>query len=150
MNSFSQDIAKFVEKCGVRSDLAVRKIVMDVGNSVIEKSPVGDPSLWASPAPKGYTGGHFRANWQLNEGSVPTGEVDAIDEDGADTMARALTRLPNQAAGKVFYWGNNLPYAQALEDGHSKQAPMGMVSLTRREFMTYVRDAVKAAQEGKP
>jgi hypothetical protein len=30
----------------------------------------------------------------------------------------------------TIYFTNNLPYAQALENGHSNQAPGGMVGLT--------------------
>ena len=38
---------------------------------------------------------------------------------------------------------NDLPYAGAIEDGHSKQAPNGMVRITALEFKRIVKEFVK-------
>ena len=45
-------------------------------------------------------------------------------------------------AGKVHYIQNSLPYMQALEDGHSTQAPAGMVAITQTEFQDYIQKAL--------
>jgi len=50
---------------------------------------------------------------------------------------------PNIMLGKKTYISNNLPYAIPIEDGHSKQAPTGMVKVTVAEFGSIVRDAAK-------
>ncbi len=168
MNSFSRDIAKFAAKCGARADSFVKHIVLDVGSSLIEKSPVGDPARWegwnkggaaknrhhwlvkAGFVGEGYVGGHFRANWQLSEGVIPSGEVQGVDPGGEATLAKALPAVTVKPAGKVFYWGNTLPYAVPLENGHSKQAPLGMVGLTRRQFMMHVRKALIVAKGETP
>jgi len=42
----------------------------------------------------------------------------------------------------VYFLVNNVPYAQALEDGHSTQAPQGIYGLTALEFQQYVDSAV--------
>ena len=40
---------------------------------------------------------------------------------------------------------NSLPYIRPLEyEGHSKQAPAGMVRVSVTEFQTFVDNAVKA------
>ena len=158
-----------MEKSLGNADKVVRKTVIDISNSLVKRSPVGNPELWTSlgasyrfmnkagtkrlkravleyrrQPPPGYVGGHFRANWQLGVGSMPVGDIDAIDKTGAATMAKIRADLPKQAAGKVYYIANNAPYAQALEEGHSTQAPHGMVALTKVQFQDYI---LEAAQE---
>ena len=57
--SFAEDIAKFAAKCNGNADLVVRKVVLDIGRSLVEKTPVGNPDLWQNPdnKPEGYVGG---------------------------------------------------------------------------------------------
>jgi hypothetical protein len=48
-----------------------------------------------------------------------------------------------QMAGHVHYIANNLPYAQALEDGHSTQSPPNaMVGLTVLKFQAIADVAI--------
>ncbi len=165
--SFSLDIKNFVEKCGKNADLVVKKTVIDMFSSIVKKSPVGNPELWASlgasyrlysirgnkllktpkvqfrnQPPPGYVGGHFRANWQLNINAIPINEVDGIDKSGTRTISKAVSNIPAKAAGNVYYIANNLPYAQRLEEGWSTQAPFGMVGLTILEFQNYIESAL--------
>lgn len=48
--------------------------------------------------------------------------------------------------GERVFISNNLPYAEAIEDGHSKQAPMGMVKVTIAEFDSIVNKAVRGSK----
>jgi hypothetical protein len=123
---FADDIAKFAKKCGTNADLVVRKTVLDIGKSLVEKTPVGDPEYWQSPPPKGYVGGHARANWTHSTGARVVQEIDGIDKSGSITNGRIMSGIPMKAAGKVHYIQNSVPYIQALEDGHSRQAPNGI------------------------
>jgi hypothetical protein len=43
--SFALDIQKFAQKCGANADLVTRKVVLDIGRSLVEKTPVGNPDL---------------------------------------------------------------------------------------------------------
>ena len=75
------------------------------------------------------------------------GEAGQVDADIA--VAQTQQRGQDGAAqggkaGDVFYITNNLPYAMAIEMGHSQQAPQGMVRTTAEEFA----DAVKTALGG--
>ena len=139
---FALDISKFAEKCARNSDQVVRKTVIDIASSLVDKSPVGDPGYWQHKPPPGYAGGRFRANWQLGVDVHPEGEIDALDKSGAKTKAKARAQIPKQAAGHVYTIANNLPYAQALEDGHSRQAPHGFVGLTKIEFQSIVKKSL--------
>lgn len=139
---FVVDLTAFVKKAKGNADAVVRKVVLDIGTRIVVRSPVGDASFWKSPPPKGYTGGRFRANWQYGEGVVPLGASSAIDPTGAVSLARIAAIKP-EAAGKVHYLTNNLPYAMRLETGWSKQAPGGMVALAVREFQGVVARITK-------
>ena len=164
---FADDIRAFVVKTEGKSNAVVRRTVVDVATSLIMMSPVGNPALWASlqpsyrimnkagtkrlvrpklefkrQPPKGYAGGTFRANWQLGIGAVKPGELKERDKNGGPTIAKVSAGIPAKPAGGVYYIGNNLPYGPALEDGHSTQAPHGMVAITSLKFGGIVDQAV--------
>ena len=142
--SFALDIQKFAKKCVTSSDLVVRKVVLDIGRSLVEKTPVGNPDLWQNPdnKPDGYVGGHARANWSHSIGALVNQEFKEIDATGRASIDRIISSVPVKAAGEVHYIQNSLPYMQALEDGHSTQAPAGIVAVTEVEFQDYVQKAI--------
>ena len=142
--SFALDIQKFAQKCGANADLVTRKVVLDIGRSLVEKTPVGNPDLWQNPdnKPDGYVGGHARANWSHSIGALVNQEFKEIDATGGASIDRIISSVPIKAAGKVHYIQNSVPYIQALEDGHSTQAPAGMVAITQTEFQDYIQKAL--------
>ncbi len=140
---FSVDIANFVKKANGNADAVVRKTVLDIGTRLVERTPVGDASYWQSKPPKGYVGGHARANWQHSIGSPVVSEVPGTDASGGATTSRILSSIPQKAGGLVHFITNSVPYIEALEDGHSKRQcpPGGMVALTVTEFQGIVSGA---------
>lgn len=141
--SFSLDLKAFADKTNANANAAVRQIVLGVDEAVVERSPVGNPLLWKHPgmAPPGYVGGRFRANWQYAESAAPTGEL--WTPIVGPFPAKNEINVAAEAGGKIHYLVNNLPYAQALEDGHSTQAPpAGIVALTVLDFEPIVKEAV--------
>lgn len=147
--SFSLDLAAFAKKTTGNCDAAVRGIVLGVDESLVEKSPVGNPELWKHPeaAPPGYVGGRFRANWQYGENQIPEGElytpIVGPFPGAAESIEREAAKVKVQAGGKIHYLANNLPYAQALENGHSaQQAPAGVVGITVIEFEPIVKEVL--------
>lgn len=145
MGSFTLDLQRFAEKCAERADDAVGNIVVRIAAELDKRSPVGDATYWKNPPPAGYIGGHFRANWQLGVGAMPQGEVRGVDPSGARTLGRIIAAVPEQAAGKVYWLANNVPYALRLEyESWSRQAPSGVVGLTVTMFQDIVNEAVGA------
>lgn len=142
--SFAVDLQRFVEKTKDRADEAVGGIVIGIASRLDERSPVGDATYWISPPPRGYVGGHFRANWQLGVDTIPSNEIPGVDPSGEATLGRIVAAVPDDAAGKVYYLANNVPYARRLEEGWSRQAPQGLVGITVVEFQQIVREAVEA------
>lgn len=141
--SFALDLQAFADATNEKANAAVRGIVLGVDEALVEKSPVGNPSLWApgTSVPSGYVGGRFRANWQYGESQAPDGEL--WTPIVGPFPEKNPIEVEAKAGGKLHYLVNNLPYAQALEDGHSsKQAPAGVVGLTVIEFGPIVEAAV--------
>lgn len=144
--AFAEQIRKFAKKADDKADLVTKKIIFDIGTSLVIKSPVGDPRFWKSKAPPGYVGGRFRANWQYGENTINKITTDAKDKSGQSTINRLQASVGQRALGKVHYITNSLPYAIPLENGHSwRQAPNGMVQVTILEFDPIVRQAAAEA-----
>lgn len=138
--SFTADLSKFCNSIAPKwIEGVTRKIIIEAGSRAVMRSPVGDSSYWQSPAPPGYAGGAFRRNWQYGYGSIPSGTIDGVDAGGGST----ISAIAQAASGKtgVHYIANNLPYAQRIENGWSRQAPQGIVSLIEMEFPEIVRIA---------
>jgi hypothetical protein len=134
----------FAAKAGENAELVVRKTVIDIGASLVMMSPVGNPDLWKDPAPKGYVGGRFRANWQHGYNQVQGGQIDAVDPSGGDTAAQLAASVGSGDAFGVHYIVNNLPYGRRLEyEGWSSQAPAGMVGITTVRFQEFINKAVQ-------
>ena len=145
---FSDDIAAFAKKAEGNADIVIRKTMVDIGKSLVDRTPVGDPTKWERPesAPPGYVGGHARANWQHSTGTLKTNEFDDIDGKRWDEHNVSEMRIQESLAAtikkkdQVHFMSNSVPYILALEDGHSrKQAPKGMAALTKIQFKDYIR-----------
>lgn len=142
--TFALDLRAFAKKTDLRTEAVVRRIVLDVAKELVEMSPVGDASYWQSPPPKGYVGGRFKASWDYGFNSPPSSLHRGIDPSGGASLGRIEASMGNRMSGAVHYIANNTPYARRLEEGWSRQAPMGMVSLTVLKFQGIVTTAAQA------
>ncbi|WP_241622691.1 HK97 gp10 family phage protein [Rosenbergiella australiborealis] len=70
--------------------------------------------------------GRFRANNQVSIGSPDYSELATVDTSGATTIQQGSAVIAKGKPFSVIYIQNNLPYAEPLENGHSKQAPTGV------------------------
>lgn len=153
MATFTIDLAKYAEARKSAMGDVVREIVIQAAALVDERSPVGQPEIWASnisrasrglsALPAGYIGGHFRANNQYKFGTPATNEVEGEDSRGAATVAAIKTGVLASPVAGMHYISNNVPYAQALENGHSTQAPNGMYGLTAIDVANAARAIIK-------
>lgn len=84
--------------------------VEETSRRIIDRTPVGDPTLWKWPAPRNYKPGTLKASWELSfKGNLRT-------------MANVIATINNPQ-----------PYAQRVEYGWSTQAPRGVVRVTLLE-----------------
>lgn len=109
LQKFSGTVEEYV-------DIVSRKIMLDIDAGVVNMTPVDS--------------GRAKANWIASIGEPVTYPSTGKDKTGGSTIANAQ-HIHNAMKGlKPMYLANNLAYIEALENGHSKQAPAGMVKLT--------------------
>lgn len=101
--------------------------------------------------PDGYVGGRFKNNWYVGLDSQPTQSNDTPDASGQGSNSRGMAVFEVFRVGQVssIYFTNNLPYAQALENGHSGQAPGGMVGITALDAAQLFREAMSEVRNGQ-
>lgn len=76
--------------------------------------------------------GRAQNAWQIGINSEPTGE-----------NGPGIEALSGIEPGSTVNIGNNVPYIVALENGHSRQAPTGMVGVTMEEMRAEFAGNVK-------
>lgn len=124
MGSFADQLAQFAAETGAKADGVVAEVVQEIGRRVIARSPV-DTSA-------------FQSNWNYG---LETRDAFFSDKRLKNKTLNNLEELPKSAAGFVHWVSNAAPYGPALERGHSRQAPQGMVALTQLEFGQIVEQA---------
>lgn len=125
MSTFAVSLSQFTNKVGISLDTVVRRAVFEIFIRVVMKTPVDT--------------GYARSNWQVGVNQVPKGTVgERPITPGGKVKINPLNvfgKLDTKSikAGGVVFIANNVEYIEALEDGHSKQAPSGMVKITMIE-----------------
>ena len=139
--TFALDVKLFAEKAGTVPDKVLRKVVFDITREIVQKTPVDT--------------GHARSNWFWGV-QVVSDEDATLSKSGAPSLTRAASFASTVRSGGVVYLTNNLPYIMALEfgsgrgggpkttaDGHSTQAPAGMVRVTVARWQSIVDRAAR-------
>jgi len=83
--------------------------------------------------------GRARGSWRVSIGSPVLNESGINDRTGSYALgvgASVINRVRNM---QTIWLTNSVPYIEKLEQGHSNQAPSGMVSLTMREMAVLLR-----------
>ena len=116
-----------------------KKLAIELLSRIIDKNPVGNPDLWKGPAPKGYVGGRSRSNWQVAVTQPPETSVTGIDASGGSALTAGLGHLATSKPFGTVWIFNNVRYITALEEGHSSQAPAGMVAVSLAEIEAFFK-----------
>jgi hypothetical protein len=146
MASFANQVKAFEKLALDNVEKTFRGTVLDVFSAVVAATPVGNKSTWKNPqaAPKGYTGGRLRGNWQTSIGRAKSGAVDR--KGGAGPKREVENAVSRLKSSDTITMANNLPYAHAVEYGHSSQAKRGMVRVTLRNFRRLVTANARKAK----
>lgn len=98
-------------------DAHLRKIATEMLQGVIVRSPVDQ--------------GAFRGNHRISLNSADNAfDVTQKDVAGTTALSDGTAKILQAKLGGQVYIQNNLPYAVALENGWSDQAPKGIYALT--------------------
>lgn len=128
--SFTGDLNHFRKRSIKAADDTRKAITIELFNSVILDTPVKH--------------GRARGNWQTSEGRPKSGVVDRVDPNGSQAVAEVQQNLGG--GDTTVFLTNNLPYAEPLEYGSSKQAPEGMA---RKNVARITRIVQKAARKNR-
>ncbi|ELZ3649981.1 HK97 gp10 family phage protein [Salmonella enterica] len=126
MSKFTLDIQAFCEKAKKNPETVVRSVSLKLFSAIIKSSPVDI--------------GLFRGNWQTSGATPATGLVAGVDPTGDKAVTKAYTYIGNAPNWYEFTLTNNLPYAERLEYGWSKQAPTGMLRVNIARFNTLLNE----------
>ena len=124
----ARDIGRY---CEDQIEKLLRAAVLETDSLLKQASPVDT--------------GRFRASWQVGQNAAPGG----IAPSGSYPGVTAIKRLGYQRekVGNIYSVHNNLPYAEPLASGSSKQADPGWVQGIAKDVQTRVQAA--AARIGK-
>ena len=81
--------------------------------------------------------GRFRVSWQVGENSAPSQGAAPGTYTGIPQIARI--NYKQEQVGNVYSVHNNLPYAEPLANGSSKQAPAGWVQQIAKDIQGFVK-----------
>lgn len=124
--SFSLDVRNFVEKTKRNNETVMRNVSIKLFSAVIKGSPVDT--------------GRFRMNWQASGSSPAAGIRNGADKTGATAISAMTNYVSKSQNWYEFTLTNNLPYAQRLEYGWSKQAPQGIVRVNVLRFQQLINE----------
>lgn len=119
--SFAGDIARFARRTRLSGDLILRRAGLEIYSAALAFSPVRT--------------GRFRASHRLSRNSAdlsvePPREGNAVELGGIPPtgaeLAKGVAGLGRVTWKDTVIISNNLPYANRLESGWSKQAPAGV------------------------
>jgi hypothetical protein len=117
---FRSQIKNVVKKAKDKNELFVKKLAVDIDARLVQKSPVDT--------------GRFKANWVVGNGSINTSTTESLQSANNANEINSI-----KVNGQTIFITNSLPYAQRLEYGWSKQAPLGLVRMTAVEFQSIAR-----------
>jgi hypothetical protein len=117
--------------CNQQMEKLLRAAVLETDSLAKQASPVDT--------------GRFRASWQVGENAAPGGIAPPGDYSGTAPLQRI--GYQHEKLGNIYSVHNNLPYAEPLADGSSKQAQPGWVQGIAKDVQTRVQTA--AARIGR-
>lgn len=112
---FKADIKKFAAQININQATVVRRISFDLWGKITKRTPVKT--------------GRAHAGWGVSIGHA---QVPTPPEGEYNPAPKPFPTVVIDGT-QVVYILNNVEYIEALEDGHSKQAPAGMVRLAIAE-----------------
>ena len=122
VKKFKMQIKNEIDDVLVQSQEFKEKIGCDCFAGIVKRTPVDT--------------GRARGNWMVSLGSAVEAVVDSgpTISDGQSTPSalinQGMSTISKSKPGQDIVISNNLPYIVRLEEGHSKQAPTGMVAHT--------------------
>lgn len=137
IKEFHGDIDRWINAVNDGLEDCIELFAVKVHTDLVRRSPVDT--------------GRYRGNWQVTANSTPLYALNQYDKHGDKTIAegkRAIFAIMRGGgAVRSIYFSNMLIYANALEYGHSKQAPAGVLGIVAAKLRTYIAEAIKESRK---
>lgn len=130
---FAESLGVVLQRCRDKQQLLVRKVALELTMGFVQMSPVDT--------------GRFKNNWFGQVGAKNTSTTQSTDSSGTGSLERVSAAVNAFEIGHTIFITNSLPYARPLENGHSKQAPIGMVRLTVQNYGYYLSQVAAQIKE---
>lgn len=131
--SFKLDIQRFNAAVEDKANKVFRGVGLSMLSRVVMRTPVDT--------------GRLKGNWQAEINAPSSGSSDEEDSAGGKTINKGYGKMKPAKFGDSIYIVNNLPYAQAIEDGHGKKnKPGGMVKVSVQEFVRECENLARKAR----
>jgi|GEM_PF-279419 hypothetical protein len=144
---FSIQLDRFAEKVKLSPGLVAKRVAFDLFGRIVRRTPVDT--------------GRARSSWNISVNTVNRAVVAEVRTHVRDQInPRLVQRAKRLAASKfalqplkndfvvktgdTIWISNNLPYIVRLEQGHSRQAPSGMVALSIQEMNVKMSQLIRA------
>lgn len=146
MGTFANQMKAFSVKTKAANNHVVALAFSALAKQIIDKTPVGDPSLWKNPPPPSYEPGTLVNNWFSSVGTPTLGGMRAQDPSAGGSLSQ-VAAISLKAAGNVVFFQNPTPYAFRIEfEGWSTQAPAGMARVSANNWGIIVSQAARQVQ----
>lgn len=123
--SFASDLSRISRKTNTKLEDVVKNVAISLFNEVITRTPVDT--------------GRLRGNWQATLNTAANGTTTETDSTGTKAQAGVRAKAATFNLGDSLFLVNNLPYAKAIEFGHSSvKAPAGMVRVSMARIKSVV------------
>jgi hypothetical protein len=117
-----RDIGNYM---GDQLEKLLRVTVLETDSRLKQQSPVDT--------------GRFRVSWQIGQNAADGMPAPEGSYGAGITPPKGSNYQPGQEKlGNYYSVHNNLPYAESLSQGSSRQAPAGWVDRTAREMQNFV------------
>lgn len=116
----------------------INSTLLQMYKKIIDRTPVGDPSLWKWPAHSDYQPGTLKESWQLSFNGQQRNLKGQFSSASQTIENGGLTLKVGSRETVSATISNPQPYAQRVETGWSTQAPSGMMRVTIAEYTSII------------
>lgn len=128
-NAYEAKMRENINRVYVAANQIINYTIKEMYKKVVDRTPLGNPSLWKYPAPPNYTPGQLKAGWK-------------IKYSNGDEI-----KLTSSTDSQTVTISNDVVYGPRVEYGSwSTQAPQGMMRITITEYTAILNQ--KTAQYG--
>lgn len=135
--NIQQFLKKFKEDQQIALNTSAKVLnstVSDLYKKIVERTPVGNPSLWNWPAPRDYNPGTLKESWNISFNNVQRNVAGQFASTAQILGNNGLSFKLGDKGQQVVVISNPQPYAQRVETGWSTQAPQGMMRVSIAEY----------------